>query len=53
MQTTQKNRGIGERAAQQRLVSNAAIEHALAHPDVTKNQLQGRLTRWRNQGPKR
>lgn len=60
METTQLNRvryspitsqAIGERAAQQRLARNAAIEYTLAHPNVSKNQLQRQLTLWRNQDP--
>ena len=60
METTQRNRvryspttsqGIGERAAQQRLARNSAIEYTLAHPDVSKNHLQRLLTLWRNQDP--
>ena len=44
---------IGVAAAQQRLAYNAAVDFILAHPNVSRFDLQKQLTRWRAQNPAR
>ena len=42
---------IGEAAGQQRQAYNAAVQETLAHPNVSKFDLQRQLTRWRQDYP--
>ena len=41
---------IGQYASQQRLAYNQGVEHTLAHPNISKNEIQHQLTLWREQG---
>ena len=47
------SQAIGRAAAQQRLAYNHAVNYTLAHPNVSKKDLQAQLTSWRNQDPQR
>ena len=49
----ESSRVIGNAAAQQRLAYNAAVDHTLAHPNLSKFNLQKQLTEWRAQDPDR
>ena len=44
---------IGQYASQQRLAYNQGVEHTLAHPNISKNEIQHQLTLWREKNPER
>ena len=48
----ESSKAIGEAASQQRLAYNAGVEYVLAHPNVSKFDLNKQLTVWRHQDPK-
>ena len=47
------SQAIGEQASRQRQAYNQAVEHTLAHPNVSKYGLQAVLTRWRQENPEK
>ena len=44
---------IGQYASQQRLAYNQSVEYTLAHPNISKNEIQQQLTLWREENPER
>ena len=47
------SKAIGDAASQQRLAYNAAVDHTLDHPNISKYDLQQQLTAWRDEDPEK